>query len=136
MAEIAHMRGLLGEMGRLSAGNVRAPTRLEGIRNDMWHDMQKLAGSETSQDRIEKHWNGHGSGHAGLLKKLTSGSTARDDLWTICKEVDPSRKPTVAKAQLDAFIDGCRPSQLQLMFEKMIKQWVWRERMMNAWGIK
>ncbi len=136
MAEIAHMRGLLGEMGRLSAGDVSAPARLEWYGNDVWHGMQKLAGSETFQDRLEKYWSGHGSEHAGLLKKLTSDGIARDDLWTICKEVDPSRKPTVAQAQLNAFIDGCTPGQLQLMFEKMINQWVWRERMGNAWGIK
>jgi hypothetical protein len=68
---------------------------------------------------------------------LTSGnSAARESLWDICKEVDSSRTPTIAQAMLNAFIDGCKSEQLQLMFDKLIVQWVWRERMGNAWGVK
>jgi hypothetical protein len=115
---------------------LHAPDRCEGIGNDIWHGIQKRIVSETSQQKIEKYWNSNSSQHAVLLKMLTSGnSAARESLWDICKEVDSSRKPTVDKAQLDAFIDGCKPEQLQLMFDKLIVQWVWRERMWNAWGV-
>jgi hypothetical protein len=126
------MHELLQQMKEL-----HAPDRCEGIGNDIWHGIQKRIVSETSQQKIEKYWNSNSSQHAVLLKMLTSGNIAsRESLWDICKEVDSSRKPTVDKAQLDAFIDGCKSEQLQLMFDKLIVQWVWRERMWNAWGVK
>lgn len=126
------MHELLQQMKEL-----HAPDRCEGIGNDIWHGIQKRIVSETFQQKIEKYWNSNSSEHAVLLKKLTSGNSAsRESLWDICKKVDSSRKPTVDKAQLDAFIDGCKPEQLQLMFDELIVQWVWRERMGNAWGVK
>ena len=126
------MHELLQQMKEL-----HAPDRCEGIGNDIWHGIQKRIVSETSQQKIEKYWNSHSSQHAVLLKMLTSGNSAsRESLWDICKKVDSSRTPTIAQAMLNAFIDGCKSEQLQLMFDKLIVQWVWRERMWNVWGVK
>ena len=118
---------------------LHAPDRCEGPLNDVWQGMQSVYYGKglTPQQKIENYWNVNSNNHKGLLKMLTLGnSAARESLWDICQEVDSSRTPTIAQAMLNAFIDGCKPSQLQLMFEKMIKQWVWRERMGNAWGVK
>ena len=131
-SSLHEMHELLQQMKEL-----HTPDRCEGGYNDFWHGIQKKIVSETPQQKIEKHWNKNISNHKGLLKMLTSGgSTARDQLWTICKEVDSSRIPTVAQAMLNAFIDGCTEIQLQKMFDIMIVQWVWRDRLIETWKIK
>jgi hypothetical protein len=124
---------------------LHAPDRCEGPLNDAWQGMQSVYYRKglTPQQKINNYWNVNSKNHKGLLKMLTAGGstardqfTARDQLWTICKEVDSSRKPTVDEPQLNAFIDGCTASQLQDMFNIMIVQWVWRERMIQAWKIQ
>ena len=126
------MNELLQQMKEL-----HAPDRCEGIGNDVWRGLQKVAymGRETPQQKIEKKWN-DGSDRKGLMKMTTSVSAARDALWDICKVVDSSRTPTVDKAMLNAFIDGCTETQLQNMFDIMIVQMTWRDRLLTAWGIK
>ena len=126
------MNELLQQMKEL-----HAPDRCEGIGNDVWHGFQKVAymGKETPQQKIEKKWNAS-TDRKGLMKMTTSVSAARDDLWAICKDVDSSRIPTVDKAMLNAFIDGCTEDQLQKMFDIMIVQMTWRNRLEKAWGIK
>ena len=103
----------------------------------MWRGFQSVyyMGKETPQQKIEKKWNAS-TDRKALMKMTTSESAARDDLWAICKDVDSSRIPTVDKAMLNAFIDGCTPDQLQKMFEIMIVQMTWRNRLEKAWGIK
>ena len=125
------MNELLQQMKEL-----HAPDRCEGIGNDVWRGFQKVAymGRETPQQKIEKKWN-DGSDRKSLMKMTTSVSASRDDLWEICKVVDSSRKPTVSKKDLDAFIDGCTQDQLHQMFEIMIVQMTWRDRLLTAWGI-
>ena len=128
------MNELLQQMKEL-----HAPDRCEGIGNDVWHGFAKLAamGKETSQQKIEKKWNDSKNLEARktLMKATTSGSGARGDLWGICKEVDSSRIPTMDQAQLNAFIGGCTESQLQKMFDIMIVQMTWRDRLIRCWGI-
>ena len=126
------MNELLQQMKELHASD-----RCEGPGNYVWQGLQTVAymGRETPQQKIEKKWN-DGSDRKGLMKMTTSVSASRDDLWAICKVVDSSRKPTVDKAMLNAFIDGCTETQLQKMFDIMIVQMTWRDRLLTAWGIK
>ena len=133
MVDASQRRGVQVSELLAQLKELHAPDRCEGPLNYMWRGVQSVTGSETSQQKIEKYWNENSSNHAGLLKKLTSDSLARQDLWEICKEVDPSRKPTSTKAQLDPFIDACQPKQLQQMFSLLIVSWVWRDRLLKAW---
>ena len=125
------MNELLQQMKEL-----HPPDRCEGIGNGVWHGFQKFynMGNETPHQKIEKKWK-FCIDHKGLMKMTTSVSAARDALWEIWKVVDSSRTPTVSKTQLDAFIDGCTPSQLQQMFEIMIVQMTWRDRLLTSWDI-
>ena len=41
-----------------------------------------------------------------------------------------------SEEDLNKFIDECKPEQLQKMFDIMILQWTWRDRLLTAWGIK
>jgi hypothetical protein len=114
------------------------PDRCEGPLNDIWQGMQSVYYRKglTPQQKIENYWNVNSNNHKGLLKMLTLGnSAARESLWDICKKVDSSRTPTIDQAMLNAFIDGCNELQLQKMFEIMIVQWVWRDRMQKSWNI-
>ena len=126
------MNELLAQMKEL-----HAPDRCEGLGNDAWKKIQYVYhwGNETPQQKIENKWNASNE-HKTLMKMTTSGSGARGDLWKICKEVDSSRKPNMDQAQLDAFIDGCTEVQLQDMFEIMIVQMTWRDRLITCWDIK
>lgn len=135
-SSLHEMHELLQQMKEL-----HAPDRCEGPLNDVWQGMQYVyyRGGETPQQKIEKYWNANSSNQKvckDLLKMLTSGnSIARESLWHICEEVDSSRTPTIDQAMLNAFIDGCKELQLQKMFDIMIVQWVWRNRMQKAWNI-
>ena len=116
---------------------LHAPDRCEGRPNGLWQSVQKVFVSETAQDKIKKHWETNIQQHKTLLKKLTSGSGAeREQMWEICKEVDSKRLPTIDPAKLNEFIDGCNAEQLQKMFNIMIMQWGWRDRLIKAWQIK
>ena len=131
-SSLHEMHELLQQMKEL-----HAPDRCEGQLNDIWQGIQKLRGSETPQEKIEKYWNANSKNHKRDLKMLTElDMTARDQLWHICEDVDSTRHPTVAKVQLDAFIEGCDAYQLQKMFDIMIVQWVWRDRLIETWKIK
>ena len=74
-SSLYEMHELLQQMKEL-----HAPDRCEGPLNDMWQGIQKLRGSETPQDKIEKHWHAKNAmEQKGLLTMLTSlGMTARD----------------------------------------------------------
>ena len=126
------MNELLQQMKEL-----HAPDRCEGIGNDVWQGFQKVAyiGRETPQQKIEKKWN-NSTDRNGLMKMTTIDFASRNDLWEICKDFYESRRPTHSQEDLNKFIDGCKPEQLQKMFDIMILQWTWRARLLTAWGIK
>jgi hypothetical protein len=130
-SSLHEMHGLLQQMKAL-----HGPDRCEGFKNDSWQTLQKRVFNvkETVQDKIIKKWKENSSEHKTLLKKLTSGFR-RNELWEICKEVDPSRKPTCAEIALNEFIDECKAKQLQQMFDKLIVQFEWRGVMEQQWNI-
>ena len=126
------MNELLQQMKEL-----HAPDRCEGPEYYMWQGLQKVAymGKETPQQKIEKKWNAS-TDRKGLMKMTTTDFASRDDLWAICKDVDSSRKPTHSEEDLNKFIDECTPDELKKMFDIMIVQMTWRDRLLTAWGIK
>ena len=128
------MNELLQQMKEL-----HAPDRCEGIGNDVWRGLQKVAymGRETPQQKIEKKWKASSDeDQKSLMKMTTTDFASRHDLWKICNVVDASRKPNHSEEDLKKFIDECKPDQLQKMFDIMIVQMTWRDRLLTAWGIK
>ncbi len=156
-SQLAHMQGLLGEMGRLSAGDVSAPTRLEWYANDMWHGMQKVkayaTGKETGQMRLESIWNDMDLDTCKAeLKKLAS--KALNDFLSECFKVNntnaksitgphakiwaitngATEKETATKqSDLDKFIDAMTAEEVQKLFGLILVQWEWRVRMETLW---
>ena len=119
--------------------DLHAPDRCEGPEYYMWQGLQKVAymGRETPQQKIEKKWKASSDeDQKSLMKMTTTDFASRNDLWKICKVVDDSRIPNHSEEDVNKFIDECKPEQLQKMFDIMIVQMTWRDRLLTAWGIK
>jgi hypothetical protein len=157
MTEIAHMRGLLGEMGRLSAGDVSAPARLEWYGNDIWHGIQMVkgyaTGKQTPQMRLEDIWNGKDLvTRKADLKKLKS--TALNDFLSECFKVNKTTAKSITgphaktwditngateeetatkEKDLDDFINAMTADEVHKLFRLIVVQWEWRVRMETLW---
>ena len=142
--------------------DLHAPDRCEGLPNYVWHGMQRLthfgSSGKTDQQKITDHWNAKressGVQQKDELKKLASKSL--HDFYKVCHELDQVRTVafflkhrkvwelrngetaeaiTTKKNDLYKFIDDSSASNVQKMFDIMIVQWAWRDRMLQAWDI-
>ena len=85
----------------------------------------------------------------------TLASWALQDFYFVCRKVDEDRavnfykqnqavwdilssetssELTKKQGDIDTFINDSSPEQVQQMFDVMIVQWAWRDRMLNAWN--
>jgi hypothetical protein len=94
-----------------------------------------------------------------IICGVACNSTSKDqhDFWLVCSEVDKSRILTITrphkdvwdilsnqtaeeiqtkKEDLDSFINASNTAQLQLLFDKMIVKWDWRDRILEAWDLR
>lgn len=129
--------------------DLHAPDRCEGIRNDVWHGMQRFANiassKKTDQQKITDYWNGKDlATKISELKTLASNSL--HDFYFVCRKVDEARtvaffrlhkdiwqltnaetqdELTTKKNDLNAFIDGSdanpvlQPSQIAAQVQQM-----------------
>jgi hypothetical protein len=142
-ADMRAMRGLLAEMGGLSAlgaGRDGGPDRCEGLLHDVWHGMKTVggyaAGKETLEMQLMQIWHQMDLvKRKGDLKKLAA--QAQRDFLGMCVKVNTSTVEPVAgpitESNLDAFIDACTLEMAEKLFGLMLVQWGWRTRMQAMW---
>jgi len=150
---VHEMRELLQQLKEL-----HAPDRCEGVGNFFWHGIQRVThiGEKTDQQKITDHWNAkrESSGVQQKSELKTLASWARHDFYFVCREVDQARavqfytlhqevwdilssetpsELATKKGDIDTFINESTSAQVQQMFDVMIVQWAWRDRMLKAW---
>jgi hypothetical protein len=139
---------------------LHAPDRCEGAGNFFWHGMQRLAhigsSEKTDQQKITDYWNAkrESSGVQQKSELKTLASWALQDFYFVCRKVDEDRavnfykqnhevwdilssetssELTKKQGDIDTFINASTSAQVQQIFDVMIVQWAWRDRMLKAW---
>ena len=142
--------------------DLHAPDRCEGPFNFVWHGMQRLthfgSSGKTDQQKITDYWNAkqESSGVQQKDELKTLASISLHDFYFVCRELDQVRtvaffrshqkiwqltngetqaELAIKNNDLYKFIDDSSPSNVQKMFDIMIAQWAWRDRMLTAWEI-
>jgi hypothetical protein len=133
--ELHHIPDLLYTLQEL-----HAPDRCEGIRNDIWHGMQRFANAvtlshtRTQQQILTDWWNSIPiDTRKAFLKMLVFERESKQDFWEECLQALNPKPVKDQQEDLHALIDGITAEQVQLLFNVLIVKWVWRSRMLDKW---